>query len=667
MKSSKKFNSIFALFLCISLVLTSVICFPEKVSAVDYSAASDEAYNWLKTMQIPSGNAFAGLVDSFEDTWADGTKVKKEYTYDQALAAIAFLLKGDTTRAIQVLDMLKATQDPAGFWINSYWWDTGYGEELRRHVGPVLWVCLAVMNYEKITGDTATYHAMATKAIDWCLTFQKANGGISGGETTWDQAGVWTEEVWSSTEHNEDAYACLMYFASTTPSKAATYNAALTQVKRFLDNVVWDSSNNRFYGGFKNNTGLVDPFVPMDVNPWGVLSLGLSGTRNYQASISYVENANGNPGTLANPKYVHSLSYNGTTITAYDFDWQSNNAAAPSSSGGGLLGPDIWFEGSAFMSCVYRMMGNDTKADSIIGEIIKKQGKDGSLAGGIPYCLNGTNNNYWLMAQQNCVSSTAWLIIAIAKWNPFTGTSISGGTTTQVSTPTFSPAGGTYSTSQTVSISCATSGATIRYTTDGSTPTASSAVYSSPITVSSTQTIKAYAVKSGLTDSAVATAAYTISSGSSPTTWYLYNTAVSGATPAGQNMQTANSSVTGWQPIKTVNTTAAYWYAPAETKTYAAGTWNFTLWTNSPGASSNIKVDLYKVNANGGSAVLIGSQTKDVNTTGTGNHFSTYTFTTAVATALSNQRLMVKITKTSGADATMAYNTNDFATRLVTP
>ena len=242
-----------------------------------------------------------------------------------------------------------------------------------------------------------------------------------------------------------------------------------------------------------------------------------------------------------------------------------------------------------------------------------------------------------------------------------------GGTTTQVATPTFSPAGGTYSTAQTVSISCATSGATIRYTTDGSTPTASSAVYSSPITVSSTQTIKAYAVKSGLTDSAIAIAAYTISSGSSPTTWYLYNTAVSGATPAGQNMQTANSSVTGWQPIKTVNTTAAYWYAPAETKTYAAGTWNFTLWTNSPGASSNIKVDLYKVNANGGSAVLIGSQTKDINTTGTGNHFSTYTFTTTASTALSNQRLMVKITKTSGADATMAYNTNDFPTRLVTP
>lgn len=241
------------------------------------------------------------------------------------------------------------------------------------------------------------------------------------------------------------------------------------------------------------------------------------------------------------------------------------------------------------------------------------------------------------------------------------------GTTTQVSTPAFSPAGGTYTTAQTVTISSATSGATIRYTTDGSTPTASSPTYTGPITVSSTKTIKAYAVKSGLTDSAVAAAAYIISGGGSPTTWYLYNTAVSGVTPAGQNMQTTNSGVTGWQPIKTVNTTAGYWYSPSETKTYAAGTYTFTLWTNSPGASSNIKVDLYKVNANGSGEVLIGSQTKDISTTGSGNHPSTYTFATTSTAELSNQRLMVKITRTSGVDATIAYNTNDFPTRLVTP
>ena len=77
-------------------------------------------------------------------------------------------------------------------------------------------------------------------------------------------------------------------------------------------------------------------------------------------------------------------------------------------------------------------------------------------------------------------------------------------------TPTFSPAAGTYTSIQTVTISDSTSGATIYYTTDGSTPTTSSTRYSAAITVSSTETIKAIAVASGYSQSAVATATYTI-------------------------------------------------------------------------------------------------------------------------------------------------------------
>ncbi len=88
----------------------------------------------------------------------------------------------------------------------------------------------------------------------------------------------------------------------------------------------------------------------------------------------------------------------------------------------------------------------------------------------------------------------------------------SGGGTT-VATPTFSPGGGTYTSTQSVTISDSTSGATIYYTTNGSTPTTSSTVYSGAISVSSTTTIEAIGVKSGDTTSSVASATYTISSG----------------------------------------------------------------------------------------------------------------------------------------------------------
>jgi len=78
-----------------------------------------------------------------------------------------------------------------------------------------------------------------------------------------------------------------------------------------------------------------------------------------------------------------------------------------------------------------------------------------------------------------------------------------------VATPTFSPVAGTYTSNQTVTISDTTSGSSIYYTTDGTTPTISSTKYSSAITVNATKTLKAIATKSGYTNS-VATAAYTL-------------------------------------------------------------------------------------------------------------------------------------------------------------
>ena len=79
-----------------------------------------------------------------------------------------------------------------------------------------------------------------------------------------------------------------------------------------------------------------------------------------------------------------------------------------------------------------------------------------------------------------------------------------------VSLPSFSPSGGDYTTTQNVTISCETQGATIYYTLDGSTPNSQSAVYSSPIEVATKTTIKAMAMKEGMTNSGIATATYNI-------------------------------------------------------------------------------------------------------------------------------------------------------------
>ncbi len=79
-----------------------------------------------------------------------------------------------------------------------------------------------------------------------------------------------------------------------------------------------------------------------------------------------------------------------------------------------------------------------------------------------------------------------------------------------VATPTFNVASGTYTGNTIVSMATATSGAMIRYTTDGSDPTSSSTVYSAPVIISSSLTLKARGFRNGLTQSGVASANYTI-------------------------------------------------------------------------------------------------------------------------------------------------------------
>ena len=81
---------------------------------------------------------------------------------------------------------------------------------------------------------------------------------------------------------------------------------------------------------------------------------------------------------------------------------------------------------------------------------------------------------------------------------------------TKCKTPVADPAAGTYDSAQSVTLTSATDGATIYYTTDGSAPSTDATEYTGAITVSETTTIKAIAVKDEMVNSGMLTANYTI-------------------------------------------------------------------------------------------------------------------------------------------------------------
>lgn len=107
---------------------------------------------------------------------------------------------------------------------------------------------------------------------------------------------------------------------------------------------------------------------------------------------------------------------------------------------------------------------------------------------------------------------------AIAAASGYTQSPVSSATFTfsdQTPTVVFSPPAGTYLTAQTVTLTDPDTNAKIYYTADGSTPSASSTLYSSPVPVQQSETIEAIAIDSALRNSNVASAAYVIQSGGS--------------------------------------------------------------------------------------------------------------------------------------------------------
>jgi hypothetical protein len=210
----------------------------------------DNMYSWLRVHQ----NRKTDLVASYE---GDRALNDIAFTYDQSLAAQTFLLYGDNERARSMLDFFKrrSEEEEMGF-LNAYEVNSGAATEYKAHVGPNIWLGIALMQYMHRTGDER-YTGLAKNIADWVISIQEEDpeGGIRGGP------GV----TWYSTEHNLDAYAYFSMLADKTGEKKYGDAAALT-LKWIKEHAF--SQNGRIYRGKGDSTIATDTFS------WAIAALG---------------------------------------------------------------------------------------------------------------------------------------------------------------------------------------------------------------------------------------------------------------------------------------------------------------------------------------------------------------------------------------------------------
>ncbi len=194
--------------------------------------------------------------------------------------------------------------------------------------------------------------------------------------------------------------------------------------------------------------------------------------------------------------------------------------------------------------------------------------------GSIPSSTNGT-----LYSGPVNISTTTTLQ-AIASASGFTDSNITSAIYTigpppqQVATPTFSPAGGTYTSTQMVTVSSTTGGASFRYTTDGSTPSETAGtIYSIPVSISTTTTLKVIGFESGFTDSTVTSATYTF--GPPPT----FNFEAESMSPVGTGatVSISNDPNASGGVVEFLNSTAAGQSITFTTPSIPAGTYQIQL------------------------------------------------------------------------------------------
>ena len=373
------------------------------------------------------------LLQSFviEDPLNEAPLANAAYTYDNALAMLAYLSRGlpqDIERARLIGKALAYAQrhDPIysdGRLRNAYragelfdlatgkvllpgWWSEKEGKWFvdsfcyTQHTGNMAWALLAWLRYQEVTGSDEFLQNCLDLA-QWLLENTRdtrGEGGFTGGVALVfkgeDEGAAEEKLLWKSTEHNLDLYVAFKKLYQLTGDEK--WLEASNEAKNFVLSM-WSSAEKHFWTGtLPDGETINKDVIPTDCQTWGLLSLRDKAFNG----MPWAEENN-----LLCPKDL---------LAPYcGFDFNSN-----------LDG--VWFEGTAQAAVAYRFLKEADKARYYLTQLERAQRELGKGSGGLvaAWPLNGEKVDTgfgWDYFQRLHVGATAWYIFAKEAYNPYWG------------------------------------------------------------------------------------------------------------------------------------------------------------------------------------------------------------------------------------------------------
>ncbi|MDK2982065.1 MAG: hypothetical protein PWQ55_2412 [Chloroflexota bacterium] len=341
------------------------------------------------------------------------------FSYDNALAALAFISDGEQEQAKALLDafVTAVANDryqpdrlrnayvygdirPFPGWSSGTrlpgWYDvaekTYYEDQYQvgTNVGNSSFVSLALLQYYRQYGGEE-YLQLAQTIMDWVLAnCTDETPGFTAGYDGWPEAEdgmkVWT---YKSTEHNIDAYAVFKQLYVLTGEER--YGTAAESAKSFIQSM-YDEEKGYFYTGTLEDGLTPNPDnVVLDAQVWSLLSLGVLDFMPYQAALDTAVGMQ-------------------TAEGGYPFHAANTN--------GGW-----WPEGTAFTALALREAKRDAEAQAALDALAGIQRESGSFpAATVAQLSTGFDlftGDPWTYRDIPHIAPAAWYVMAVNGFNPY--------------------------------------------------------------------------------------------------------------------------------------------------------------------------------------------------------------------------------------------------------